>query len=122
MVHFLRQAVKHRVKHRVLEAVILVDATNAFNSLNRQLAFHNICHICPLSKVLINTYRQGTSPLFIDNETISSLEGTTQGDPLAMAMYAVSIIPLIYRLKTPSIKQVWFGMPMMLRHVENSHQ
>ena len=38
-----------------------------------------------------------------------SLEGTTQGDPLAMAMYAVSFIPLIYRLETPSIKQVWYA-------------
>ena len=83
------------------EAVILIDATNAFNSLNWQLLFHNICHICS------SLYRQGAS-LFIDNETIMSLEGTTQGDPLAMAIYAVSIIPLIYRLEIPSIKQVWY--------------
>ena len=40
------------------EGVILVDATNAFNCLNRQTALLNIKHLCPtLSKVLTNTYR-----------------------------------------------------------------
>ena len=29
------------------EAVLLVDASNAFNSLNRQAALHNIQHLCP---------------------------------------------------------------------------
>ena len=41
------------------EAVILVDASNAFNSLNRQAALHNIRIICPqFSTILINTYRK----------------------------------------------------------------
>ena len=40
------------------EAILLVDATNAFNSLNRLVALHNIRHLCPsLAAVLINTYR-----------------------------------------------------------------
>ena len=78
------------------EAIILVDATNAFNSLNRQVALRNIRHLCPpLSKVLSNTYREDIC-LFIDGETISSQEGTTQGDPLAMAMYAIAVNPLIH--------------------------
>ena len=40
------------------EATILVDASNAFNSLNRQVAVQNINHlVCPsISKALINTY------------------------------------------------------------------
>ena len=39
------------------EAVLLVDASNAFNSLNRPMALHNIRRIYPLlSTVLINTY------------------------------------------------------------------
>ena len=38
------------------EAVLLVDADNAFNTLNRLTALHNICILCPVfSKILINT-------------------------------------------------------------------
>ena len=41
------------------DAVILVDATNAFNCLNRKVALHNIQYTCPpLAIILINTYRQ----------------------------------------------------------------
>ena len=102
------------VMHQVYEdgdaqGVILVDATNAFNCLNRQTALINIKNLCPaLSKVLIHTYRQYI-PLFIDGESILSKEGTTQGDPLAMAMYAVAITPLIYRITEEKLKQVWFA-------------
>ena len=40
------------------DAVLLVDAENAFNSLNRTVALNNIRSICPaFSTVLINIYR-----------------------------------------------------------------
>ena len=39
------------------DAVLLVDATNAFNQLNRQAALHNISVLCPsFSTILKNTY------------------------------------------------------------------
>ena len=37
-----------------------------------------------------------------------SKEGTTQGDPLAMAMYAIGTQPLIHRLNGIG-KQVWYA-------------
>ena len=90
------------------EAVLLVDASNAFNSLNRNVALHNIQFECPaISTFLINTYRE-PSELFIDGEVIYSQEGTTQGDPLAMPMYAVATIPMIKRLPK-STTQVWYA-------------
>ena len=90
------------------EAVILVDASNAFNSLNRQAALRNIHYLCPsLSKVLINTYREDIQ-LFIDGDTLFSQEGTTQGDPLAMGMYAIAVTPLIHQVEESEVKQVWF--------------
>ena len=47
------------------DAVILVDASNAFNCLSRKVALHNIQYICPpLAITLINTYRQAAR-LFI---------------------------------------------------------
>ena len=45
-----------------VEAVILVDASNAFNFLNQQMALHNILKLCPsFSTVLINTYQSDVS-------------------------------------------------------------
>ena len=100
----------HQVFHSSnTEAVILVEVYNAFNSLNRETALRNILHLCPpLAKVLVNTYREDVQ-LFIDGDTLLSQEGTTQGDPLAMAMYAVAITPLIRSLEDDKIKQVWFA-------------
>ena len=44
------------------EAFLTVDATNAFNSLNRRVALTNVMKWCPpLSRALINTYRSDTS-------------------------------------------------------------
>ncbi len=90
------------------EAILLIDASNAFNSLNRQSALRNILHICPsFGPVLVNTYR-GNPHLFIDGDTLLSSEGTTQGDPLAMPMYALGIKPLILHMASiDSVKQVW---------------
>ena len=45
----------------------------------------------------------------IDGETLLSQEGTTQGDPLAMAMYTIAVNPLIHRLKHDTTKQIWFA-------------
>ena len=90
------------------EAVLFVDATNAFNSLNRQVALHNIRRLCPpLATILINMYRAPTE-LFVDGDTLLSQEGVTQGDPLAMPMFALATIPLIKKLKGSS-KQIWYA-------------
>lgn len=91
------------------EAILMVDATNAFNSLNRQAALRNVLQLCPsLARVLINTYRADTE-LFIGGESIMSREGTTQGDPLAMVMYAISIVPMIKSLQLESLTQCWYA-------------
>ena len=75
------------------DAVILVDAANAFNRLNRQVALRNIRYIChPFSQV-------------------RSLEGTTQNDPLAMQFYALGTNPLLQHLRAcvPEVQQVWLA-------------
>ena len=46
--------------------------------------------------------------MFIEDETTLSKEGTTQGDPLAMSMYGVAILPLIKKLNN-LCKQLWFA-------------
>ena len=90
------------------EAMILVDTTNAINRLNRQVTLVNCEVICPaLSPILTNTYRNN-SWLFVDGQCMLSKEGTTQGDSLAMAMYAIGTQPLIRRLDGIA-KQVWYA-------------
>ena len=90
------------------EAVLLIDATNAFNTINRQVALQNIRRLCPpLTPILINTYRAPTE-LYVDGEVLLSQEGTTQGDPLAMSMYALATIPLIKRVSR-NVTQVWYA-------------
>ena len=95
------------------EAVLLVDASNAFNRLNRKAALQNTSIICPeLSTYLNNTYDE-PSRLLIANtegEEILSMEGTTQGDNLAMAFYACSVIPMIQRTReSSSAKSIWYA-------------
>lgn len=40
-------AMKQLYSSSETEAVLLVDVSNAFNSLNRKVALQNIQHICP---------------------------------------------------------------------------
>jgi hypothetical protein len=78
------------------EVVLLVDATNAFNSVNRNVFLHNIKIICPsISTFVQNCYAKPSRLFVIGGVEIKSSEGTTQGDPIAMAVYAIAIIPLI---------------------------
>ena len=42
------------------------------------------------------------------NFNLSSQEGTTQGDPLGMAMYAIGTKPLICHLKGLASHQLWY--------------
>ena len=90
------------------EAMILVDITNPFNLLNRQVTLLNCDKICPaMAHIIINTYRNN-SHLFVEGQSILSEEGTTQGDPSAMAMYAIGTLPMIHHLDGIA-KQTWYA-------------
>ena len=90
------------------DGVLLVDARNAFNSLNRDAALRNMRWICPeIHTILVNIYRS-PAELFAGGSVFLSREGTTQGDPLAMAMYGLAILPLIKKLAGEA-KQVWYA-------------
>ena len=62
-----------------------------------------------MATALINTYRRDTE-LYIDGITLYSQEGTTQGDPLAMPMYALAVLPLIKEVNPDkSVIQSWYA-------------
>ena len=102
------------------EALILIDAQNAFNSMNRAAALHNIQIICPeVSTYVINTYRSPPRLIIKGDKNIgdeiSSFEGTTQGDNLGMTFYCLGILPILRNLKTLidsdnlTLKQAWLA-------------
>ena len=68
------------------EAVLLIHASNAFNTLNRQAMMHNISVLCPsLATYVKNTYEIAPRLLAAKDLELKSEEGTTQGDLVAMA-------------------------------------
>ena len=99
------------------EALLLVDAENAFNNLNRIAALHNIKELfSAFHRYLANTYQIHAKMIINDHEKtdhILSEEGSTQGDVTAMAMYAIGIRPLIDKLREQtdqsSCQQVWYA-------------
>ena len=92
------------------EAVLMIDAENAFNRLNRQTALLNIKHICPkISTYLIKTYRLPARLFLGKGVEILSQEGTTQGENLAMAVYALSLKKLLVGLNDIGCHQEWFA-------------
>ena len=91
------------------DAVILVDADNAFNRLNRSVALWNMQFICPaLSLYASNCYNTPSRLFVTGGAELVSQEGTTQGDPLAMPFYALSLMPLLRELHG-TVHQLWYA-------------
>ena len=94
------------------DGVLLINASNAFNNMNRSAALHNIQVQCPsLSKYIINQYRRESRLFITGGAEIQSQEGTTQGDPLAMAWYSIatSLLITILRKLIMKILQAWLA-------------
>ena len=93
------------------DAILLINASNAFNALNRTAALHNTGILCPtMAAYAINTYRLPSRLLIVGGQKLKLSEGTTQGDPLSMALYAISLQPLIAHLHVASSpKQCWYA-------------
>ena len=103
-------------KEESTEADLLVDAENAFNSINRKVFLHNISILCPAISTFVTNYHATPARLFvIGGSEIKFNEGTTQGDRVAMAIYALGITPFIMMMvklvstKCYDIKMVAFA-------------
>ena len=94
------------------DGILLIDASNAFNLMNRSAAMHNIQVVFKeISLYVINTYRSPSRLFICGGGEILSQEGTTQGDPLAMPWYSVNTSIIIQTLRNaiPNVKQVWLA-------------
>lgn len=105
-------AMRHFFEQDECEGMLLVDASNAYNSLNRIESLLHIQYICPeFSTYLINTYRLPCK-LFISGgqgKFIYSKEGTTQGDNTASGFYSLGITPLLNILTHIDCHQLWYA-------------
>ena len=88
------------------DGVILVDAANAFNSINRRSLLHNIKIFCPaMAQYIHNCYHRPSRLFLMGGKEIASQEGTTQGDPTAMPAYAIGLMPLLEILQEGLLTQ-----------------
>ena len=89
-------AVVDHFKEDTSHGFIQIDASNAFNSINRTLILHNVRILFPEIATYINDCYMKPSRLFITGgKEISLNDGTTHGDPIATAMYALGLMLLI---------------------------
>ena len=92
--------------------LLLMDASNAFNSVNRAAAIWNSRILWSRSSRYIFNAYQGYAMLFIAGSKAYILirEGVTQGDPMAMLVYGIAILPLTKKLKNlEKWKQNWYA-------------
>ena len=83
------------------EAILLDDAENAFNSINRKTLLHNFEYLCPaIATFLYNCYAISARLFIIGGKELRSCEGTTQGDSTAMAEYTLGLTPLLNHLQS----------------------
>ena len=94
------------------DGILLIDASNAFNQMNRSAALHNIQVMCKeMALYVINTYRSPSRLFICGGGELLSQESTTQGDPLAMPWYALNTSIMIQNLRDhcPLVNQVWLA-------------
>ena len=92
------------------DGILLVDADNAFNRINRQVLLHNIKIVCPeLAIFVINTYKKKARLFMSGGKEIKSSEGTSQGDPVAFPLYALALAPLLETIETADVKHVAYA-------------
>ena len=92
----------HRIfESNETEAILMVDAENPFDSINRKALLHNIEYLSPvIATYIYNCYVISVRLFIIDGKELRSREGTTQGDPTAMPACALGLTTLLDHLQS----------------------
>ena len=94
------QALSYVLAAEETDAVLLVDVSHVFNSVNRKVMLHDIKYICPaIATYAFNCYVKPRRLFLQAGKEISSSEGATQDDPISMPLYAIAITPVFQRIK-----------------------
>ena len=98
------------------DAILLIDAENAFNSINPKVMIQNLKFICPvIATYIINCYATSSRLFIIGGGKILPSEGTTQADSTAMKATTLGILSLIkfliefINLNKMDVKEVVFA-------------
>ena len=92
---------------------MLVDARNAFNEINRTATLWTVMHLWPSgARFIFNCYKYHATLLVRskngdDGIFIYSKEGWTQGDPIAIIIYGIGMLPVTKSIiaKVPDCNQ-----------------
>ena len=86
-------------KEENTDAVLLIDAENAFNLINREAFIDSVKIICPafatFGRFVSNCYLSSFRLFIIGDDELKFTEGTIQGDPIVRIQNAIATIPLI---------------------------
>ena len=96
---------------------LLIDARNAFNEENWKAMLWSVRHEWPSgAQFTFKCYRHWATLVVRDigdgsGHFLSSKEGVTQGDALAMITYGIGVLPLIWELRDPHprVTQPWYA-------------
>ena len=92
------------------DAILLVDADNRINQINRKVMLHNIRIICPIIATYnINSHSPEARLFTSEGKETSSAEGTTQGNPIAMPIDPLGSLPLLNATTTDSTKHAAYA-------------
>ena len=90
------------------EGILMINAGNAFDGLNRGLALPNLApFVCRVIVCRVFNSYSTPSDLFTDGHTLESQDGTAEGDHLATSMYGID---------TPSPKMTSNALISQKRH------
>ena len=107
--------VVRRVFSKCVKRIVKPDVMEASGSLQlcagQSSGVEAATMLCEIFFIFaINTYRVLSRLFIVGGKELKSSEGTTQGDPLSMAIYAVCLQPFITNLhNASSAEQCWFA-------------
>lgn len=98
--------------HNDNHGLIVVNAKNAFNTINRSALLWNVRVLWPrASRFIFNTYH-GHFPLIFKGclVILNSSESVVQGDPLSMFIYAIASLLIIGEMEHhTNCIQIWYA-------------
>ena len=102
----LQQFVRNHVS--VDWALLQLDLSNAFNSLDRRAILDEVRHRVPLLFGWAQTCYASHSHLFVQGHLLSSQQGVQQGDPLGPFLFALTWQRLVRKLPSELLMNVWY--------------